>query len=539
MPTLTIDKKDLLELVGKKVSDERLQDRISMLGTDLEKVTKDEIEVEVFPNRPDMLSTEGFARALSSFMGIKKGLRKYKLNNSRYSVKVDKKVGKIRGEVSCAVIKNINLDEGAIKSLMQVQEKLHISHGRNRKKISIGVYDLDKIKFPLTYTTKSPSFKFIPLETQREYSLKDILIKHPKGNEFAHLLSGFNEYPIWIDSKGQVLSMPPVINSEQTKVGENTKNLFVDVTGTDKRGVEQALNILVTSLADRGGKIYSVKLNGKKCLDLGVVKLKIDIYKINKILGLELSKVEIKLLHSKMGYGSEKGKASIPCYRTDVLGQVDLAEDIAIAYGYENFKASIPNIATIAQEDKFEQFKNKITNILIGFGLLETNTYNLTSKEVQTKKMQLDEKGLKLLEIENALNEEYDVMRAWMIPSLLEVIKNNKQYEYPQKIFEIGDVFTPNQKARLGVVLADKLTNYTKIKQILEYLLSTLGLSYEIRETKHNSFIGGRVGRVYTNGKAVAYLGEIHPQVLDNFDLDVPISALELNLNELFKILRK
>lgn len=539
MPTLTIPKKDLLGLLGKKVSDDRLKNRISMLGTDLEKVNTDEIEVEVFPNRPDMLSTEGFARALSSFMGIKKGLRKYKVNNSRYLVKVNKNVSKVRGQVGCAIIKNIKLDEGAIISLMQVQEKLHISHGRNRKKMSIGVYDLDKIKFPLTYTTKLPTFQFTPLETQREYSLKDILIKHVKGKEYAHLLDGFKEYPIWIDSNEQVLSMPPVINSEQTKVDENTKNLFVDVTGTDKWAVEKALNILVTSLADRGGKIYSVKLNGKKSPRLDVEELKFDIVRINKILGLELSKAEIKLFLSKMGYGFEKGKVIVPCYRTDVLGQADLAEDVAIAYGYENFKAKIPNISTIAQENKFEQFKNKVAEILIGFGLIETNTYNLTSREIQEKQMRMSGEKLSLLEIENALNEEYDVMRAWMIPSLLEVFKNNKQYEYPQKIFEIGEVFTPKQISRVAVILADKFTNYTKIKQILEYLLCSFGVNYEIKETNHKSFISGRVGRVYVNGTAIAYLGEIHPQVLNNFSIDVPSSAFELNLTELFRILKK
>ena len=281
------------------------------------------------------------------------------------------------------------------------------------------------------------------------------------------------------------------------------------------------------------------KLNGKKSPRLDVEELKFDIVRINKILGLELSKAEIKLFLSKMGYGFEKGKVIVPCYRTDVLGQADLAEDVAIAYGYENFKAKIPNISTIAQENKFEQFKNKVAEILIGFGLIETNTYNLTSREIQEKQMRMSGEKLSLLEIENALNEEYDVMRAWMIPSLLEVFKNNKQYEYPQKIFEIGEVFTPKQISRVAVILADKFTNYTKIKQILEYLLCSFGVNYEIKETNHKSFISGRVGRVYVNGTAIAYLGEIHPQVLNNFSIDVPSSAFELNLTELFRILKK
>jgi phenylalanyl-tRNA synthetase beta chain len=364
MPNITINKQDLLKLLGRKISDEKLRDRISMLGTDLEKVSPTEIEVEVFPNRPDMLSIEGFARALSSFLGIRKGLREYKVNKSNYKSKIDKKVEKVRPYAVNAVVKNIKLDDPTIKSLMQVQEKLHASHGRNRKKVSIGVYDLDKIKFPLTYTTKPVFFKFKPLETNQEMTLKQILNNHPKGKEFGHLLKDFKEYPIWLDANNQVLSMPPIINSEETKVDENTKNLFIDVTGTDLNACEQALNIIVTSLADRGGQIYEVKVNGKSYPDLKPRRLKLNRKYAENILGISLTENKTKELLSKMGIKYLNGYVLIPPYRTDIISEIDLVEDIAIAYGYENFMPEIPNISTIGKEDDFEFFKNKICNIL-------------------------------------------------------------------------------------------------------------------------------------------------------------------------------
>ena len=535
MPTITIDKKDLMKLLGRTIPDEKLKDRISMLGTDLEKVTDKEIEVEIFPNRPDMLSIEGFARALSSFLGIKKGLKEYKVNKSTYKSKKDPKVKNVRPFAVNAVVKDINLDNSIIKSLMQVQEKLHASHGRNRKKVSIGVYDLNKIKFPLTYTTKPKSFKFTPLEFKKELAITEILEKHPKGKDYAFTLEKFKECPIWLDASNQVLALVPIINSEETKVDGKTKDLFIDVTGTDLQACEQALNIITTSLADRNGKIYEVKVDNTSYPNLKPKKLKLNRDYVEKRLGLKLTEAKIKELLSKMGINYSNGSAIIPSYRTDIISEVDLVEDIAIAYGYENFIPEIPNVSTIAKESEFEIFKNKICDVLANLGLIETNTYNLTNKDNQTKLMNL--KNLKLVEIENALNEDYNVLRAWMIPSLLEVLKNNKHYDYPQKIFEAGTVFNgKTENTRLAVLLADSKMTFTNIKQILDVIFNALNLTYEIKETDHNSFILGRTGRISCNGKDVAYIGEIHPQVLDSFTLETPVAALELNLTELFKI---
>ena len=531
MPTITIDKKDLLDLVGKKLTDDKLKNKISMLGTDLEEVTDKEVNVEIFPNRPDMLSTEGFARALSSFVDVKKGLRNYKINNSNYVVNMDKKVKEVRPYAVCAVVKNVNLNDVAIESLMQVQEKLHTTHGRNREKASIGVYDLNKINFPLTYTTKPKDFEFTALETSKEQSLSWILEKHQKGMEFKHLLEKFDEYPIWLDSKGQVLSMPPVINSEETRVTDKTKNLFIDVTGNDEQAVEQALNIIITGLADRGGKIYSVKVGNKDYPNLEPKKIKISPTYINKRLGLNLTEREIYSLLLKMGIEYKKPYAYVPSYRTDILHEIDVAEDVSIAYGYENFEPEIPNVATIAEEDGFEKFKNKIANLLTGYGLFEVNTYNITNKEDQTKKMRVD---MNVVRITNALNEDFDVLRTWIIPSLLDVLKNNKHNEYPHRIFEIGSVFTPKEKSRLGVLLTHKDTNYTEARQILDSLFSLLDVEYEVKEIEHDSFITGRVARVYVNGKGVAYLGEMHPEVLENFELEMPVVGFELNLSDLY-----
>ncbi len=519
-------------MLGKKVSDAELKDRISMLGTDLESMDDKEIVVEVFPDRPDMLTAAGFAKALSSFMGVKTGLEKYNVHKGSFKVKVDKKVNKVRPHVVCAVVKNVKLNELIIQYLMQVQEKLHKTFGRDRRKLSIGVYDLDKIEFPLTYGVESRNFKFIPLEMRKEMSVNEILEKHPKGVDYAHLLEDCKQVPMWKDRNGKVLSMPPIINSEDTKVNVKSKNLFIDVTGLDLKACEQALNILATGFSERGADIYSVDVSGKSYPDLEPRKVKIDINYVNKVLGLSLKSVKPYL--EKMGYGVEKDVVKIPCYRTDVISQIDLIEDIAIAYGYENFDATISDFGGVAEENEFEKFRSKVCNILTGFGYLETNTYNLAKKDDQTKNMGV---SLKLVEIENALNEEYNVMRSWMIPSLLDVLRSNRQYEVPQKIFEAGNVFLPQEKVRVGLLLTNTSASYTEARQIMDALFSSLGIVGKVRSVSHDSFISGRVGRVSVKGKDIGYIGEIHPSVLKNFSLENPVVGFELNLSDLFELM--
>jgi len=542
MPTITLDKKDVMNLVGKEIPDDKLKDRISMLGTDLEKVDDSEIVVEVFPNRPDLLSEEGFARALSSFIGVKTGLRKYNVKKSLFKVNVDKSVENVRPYIRCAILKNVNLSDEAIKSLMQLQEKLHLTHGRKRRKVAIGVHDFDVIKFPLVYKAVKPdAISFVPLDMTTEMNLAEILAKHPKGRDYAFVLEGLSKYPVIIDAKNDVVSFPPIINGVVTQVKENTKNLFIDVTGLDVNAVTQALNILVASLADRGAEIYSLDVD-EVVPDLKPREMKVELSYVNKLLGLNLNEKKFVELLSRMGLGYDKD-VLIPAYRGDIIHSVDIVEAAAIAYGYDNFTPEIPNLATIAEENSFEKFKSKIAEILVGLGMIETNTYHITNKENLNKKMNIE---LGCVELSNALTKDYDVLRSWMIPNLMDVLKNNRNREFPQKIFEMGICFKENKEketgveefTRLAVLISHTKSNFTEIKQVLDYLFKALDLKYEIENAEHSSFIRGRVGRIIVDDKKLAYIGEISPEVITNWELEMPVAALELNLTELLRLIK-
>lgn len=542
MPTVVFEKKEVLKLLGKKINEQTLAENISYLGTDLKSINEEEIVVEIFPNRPDMLSVEGFARALSAFMSIKPGLRKYKVKPSNKRVKVEQSVKNVRPYIKCAILRNVELNTSEIKNLMQLQEKLHQTHGRDRRKVAIGVHDYEKIKFPLKYKAVEPSkISFIPLGETIEMNLKQILEVHPKGKKYAWILEDKQKYPIIIDAKDDVISFPPIINSVITQVTEGTKNIFIDITGEDEAAVEQALNIIVTSLADKGAEIFSVKVNGKETPKLKSRVVKLNVKYASKILGIRLKEGDVKKLLARMGYSYNAGKAIIPCYRTDILHQYDIIEDIAIAYGYNKINPELPNISTIAKEDKKYYFNKKLSYVLVGFGFLETNTVSLTSEANETKCGFRE----KLVLIKNSATQGYNALRKHIIPSLLNVLSENKHNSYPQRIFEIGTVFeedeTQETKVReetiLGIASAGTEEDFTRMKQTISAILNNLDLKFSFEEFSHEAFIEGRSARIVVDEQEIGFFGEISPLIIESLQLEIPIAACEINTTKLFHII--
>lgn len=547
MPTITLNRKVFEKSIGKKLPIDRLKDRISMLGTDLEQLDENSIVTEVFPNRPDMLSMQGFVRAFNSFIGYETGLKHYKVEKSGEQVIIDKSVKAVRPYTACAIVKNLKFDSEKIKEIIDIQEKLHITYGRNRKKAAIGIYPFEKIKTPITFLAQNPKdIVFQPLEFSNKMTALEIIKEHPAGKVYGHLLAGLKKFPVFRDANSQVLSLPPIINSHNTgKITPSTEELFIECSGFDFNILKKCLNMIVTSLSDIGGKIYSMELvDGKSKLlvpDLKPEEMDININYINKLLGLDLKEDEIKRLLERMGFGFLNKKVLIPSYRTDILHQVDLAEDVAIAYGFENFRSVIPNFSTVSEENKFEIFKNKVSELLLGLGFIEVSTYNLTNIHFQNQTM---ETTINLIELKNAMSMEYNALRAWILPSLMEVLSRNKHNEYPHRIFAIGKTFIKNEKCETGIeekdalsiAIASEKTDYTEIRQIIESLLNNLGLKYNVSEYEHDSFIQGRVAEIKINNMKVAFLGEISPKVIRNWDLSIPISALELDLSRMWAI---
>ena len=266
MAIISINKKVFEKEIGKL--DEKMQDRIAMFGTPVEQITDEELQIEVFPNRPDLISYHGFKRSFLAFLEKKPGLKQYKLNKPQkdYSVFIDASVKEVRPYTACAIVKGLKLDNEKIKELIEIQEKLHITVGRKRKKVAIGIYPLEKIKLPIIFKALEPDkIKFTPLESNKEMSGLQILQQHSTGRDYAHLLAGKIKFPIFTDANNEILSMPPIINSQMTgKITETTKDVFIECSGFDFKILGKVLNILATALAEMGGEIFQMEIKGAK-----------------------------------------------------------------------------------------------------------------------------------------------------------------------------------------------------------------------------------------------------------------------------------
>jgi phenylalanyl-tRNA synthetase beta chain len=547
MANIKINKKTFEKEIGKL--DYKMQNKIAMFGTPLENITENEIELEIFPDRPDLLSYQGFKRSFLSFLGKNIGLKKYKINKPEkdYHIKIDSSVKNIRPYTVCAIIKKLKLDNEKIKELIEIQEKLHFTIGRKRKKLAIGIYPLEKIKLPITYKALEPDkIKFTPLESEREMSGLQILQRHPTGKEYAHLLAGKTKFPVFIDSNKEILSMPPIINSKLTgKITETTKEVFVECSGFNPEILNKCLNIIITILGDMGGKIYQMEIKGNKKIitpELKPEKMKISLENTNKLLGLNLNEKQLKQLMEKMGYNYNNKNVEIPSWRVDILHEVDLIEDVAIAYGYENFVPEIPKISTIGKEDYKETIKRKISEILQGLNMLEISNYHLTNKKDQFLKMGISEKQIKnFIEIEGS-KTEYNILRKDLSHYSLKIFSENIDSEYPQKTFEVGKIFEINKNIQESENLSIAITpgNFTEIKQILQYLFKMIDIEIKLQEPEEipRHFIDGRCTEILIDNKKIGYLGEIHPRILKNWKIKMPVALCEISLEEIFKKLK-
>ena len=555
MATLTFDLPDLFKLIGKKLSVDELSTILAAMGVPVEGVEGDEIEVEVFPNRPDMLSVEGVARNLRGILGIETGLPSTPLKASDLIVEVDPSTKDIRPFIVCGIARNVTFDDPFIRSVMQIQEKLHATHCRKRRKASIGIYDLDTIKGPIRYVALEPGMiEFVPLslEGEEEYgsmSGREILIKHSKGRDYAFTLEDLPRFPILEDANGQVLSMPPIINSEETRVSEGTTNLFFDVTGTDLKTICQVLNIFCALLTDRGAEVGSVEVRYADAImvtpELAPSTMEVDVTYITQLLGISLSDKEVVERLERMRLGvKKKGKGrlevSIPAFRTDVMHPMDLAEDVAIGHGYVNFEPSLPAVATVGAPLPVRDAGDVVRDALVGHGFSEVITFVLTNPDRLFTRM--GEEQRPVATIANPNSSEFTVVRDRLLPSLMETLERNKRHGYPQRLFEVGDIVVLDDKSdtrtrnvrRLGGAMAGTDATFAALKAVVESLGRTLGRSMTFETVDEGAFIPGRAARVLVDGTPAGVFGEVHPAVLESFALEVPVAALEFDLEVLY-----
>ncbi|KCZ72079.1 phenylalanyl-tRNA synthetase beta subunit [Candidatus Methanoperedens nitroreducens] len=532
MPVITLYYDDIEELSG--VDKDIIIQRIPMMGCDIERIEEDHVDIEFFPNRPDLYSTEGVARAIRGFLDIETGLRKFSLTPSDISITKDREIEKIRPYLACAVIRGIRFNSRSIESLMSLQESLHWAVGRNRKKVSIGVHDLGRIKPPFRYIAQDPGFKFIPLDFTEPMTMREILEKHPKGVKFAYILEKFDKYPLILDAEDNILSFPPIINGELTRVTEDTKDLFIEATGLDP-SVSVALNIVVTALAERGGRIESVTIDGRMQtpgLEPGIMELKIS--EVEELLGIRLEDKELIHCLERMRYGAiisgSNIEVSVPAYRSDILHTWDLVEDIAIGYGFDRIRPEFPSTSTIGNAHPISRLKEAIREIMVGLGYSEVMPFTLTSERIQFDMMRR-ERIKNVTHILYPISEEHTIVRPAILPNLLEILSINRHRELPQRIFEVGEVVKDCRTVQhLGAVAIHPQANFTEIQAVVDAVMRERSIEYEVAESSDPAFIEDRRADIMIRGERAGVFGELHPEVISNSGLEHPIIGFEIEL---------
>jgi phenylalanyl-tRNA synthetase beta chain len=539
MAVISMDYHDLVSLIGQDLSMEELVNILPMMGSDIDSVDGDELNVEFFPNRPDLYSVEGVARALRGFVGKERGLVEYELASSGMVLNVDPSVNDVRPYIVAGMVRNVDMSDELIKSLMEVQEKLHLTLGRKRKKVAIGVHDSRSLVPPFVYKAIDPkSLKFVPLGHYDEMDLAEILLKHDKGVEYAWTLEGLDRYPIILDAEGKVLSFPPIINGIVTQVTEATTDLFLDLTGTDFPAVNTALNIVSTLLAERGGSIETVDVvypdNTYTLPNLEPKQRTVTTAEVNSLLGTAYDGTHIVDFLQRMRFGADLVgdflKVRIPAYRNDIIHNVDVIEDIAIGAGYGNIIGVLPKALTFGKETEVEQYTNTIRQRMIGFGYTEVKSLTLSSERDQFTLMRRPESD-DVVKIVNPISEDLTCARISVTPSVFRFFGANKHRDLPQSAFEAGDVVKGTDTVRhLATLTIHSKASFTEVKSLVQSLLRDLGAEFDLAQTEDGAYVPGRCAGILVDGTLIGSFGEYHPQVIENFGLGYPVAGFEISL---------
>jgi phenylalanyl-tRNA synthetase beta chain len=519
---------------------------LPFLGLDIEGLNDMAVRLEYNPNRPDFASDYGIVRAAKGLLEIETGIPDFKMSTSvGTSINVSTSTQQIRPHIISMIARHGHLDSGAIKQLITMQEDLHNIIGRQRIKASIGIHNFDVIKFPVTYSTVGKEFSFIPLGESVSFTLSQILSTLDPGKMYGHILQDSKVYPIILDAQNNVLSFPPIINSNLTRINVGTTNLFVEVTGTNLKAAEDIISILSMTLYDIGFDIQSVltSLDGtcKETPEMVSSKIKVETNHINKLLGLNLNKYDILRCLRRSRLDGEilpdnMIECTVPRYRTDIIDDTDIVEETAIGFGVNNLKPSKFSSDLSGNRNHLSHSLDIVRDTMIGLGFIEVMNFILVSRRIHYQFMGIPEHD-HILRVEKTKSTEHEILRESLIPSLIETLSHNVHEEYPQTLFEVGKVFelkdTTKESWNLGLVLAHSKANYTSCKSIVQTFLKTCcGKEITTKKNRNAIFIPGRSSDVIMDGLFIGNIGEIEQSIRSSFKIRVPLVAAELNLSQ-------
>ena len=573
MPTISVDQKLLASLLSRHGCQHDIADvdhRLPLLGTDIDRCDEEVLDIEIFPNRPDLLSAETLSLAMRGFLHNQPTLANESLESSGITLSVEPELATIRPVILGAVVRGLDMvddDEmdDFIKQLMDHQEKLHFALGRGRRRASIGVHDLTTLKPPFTVKAVERSHSFIPLAMEHAMTIDEILASHPKGVDYAHLLDGMKKVPIIEDAEGAVLSFPPIINGVHTTVQSSTRDLFIDVTGWDRRACESCLMLVALQAKERGGTLQTIQIidcHGEQEVlpNWTPVHHRVPARLITTILGRELSDDELSNAMLRMG-GTYTGRSpatsdeispsksmqfasegedmfgfDMPRWRFDLLHPVDIVEDIAIGHGYEDLGNDVPKAPMNAIPRPDDNLRRRIRTSMQGMGFMQIQSLTLSNDEDQFNRMRWKPFN-EITRITNPITLEHTMMRHFLLPGLLRLLATNRHHDLPQSVYELGTVVRDHKNMdRLAFLTAERIGGFASIRGRIQAFLRDIGAENVVIEPlpdNEGPWLAGRSAKILLDGEWVGCFGEIDPSISQIFELLVPLNGAEFDVEAL------
>ncbi|XP_044526720.1 phenylalanine--tRNA ligase beta subunit isoform X1 [Gracilinanus agilis] len=585
MPTVSVKRDLLFRALGRTYTDEEFDELCFEFGLELDEITSEKeiiskeqggekaegasdvilYKIDVPANRYDLLCLEGLVRGLQVFKERIKAPRYKRIKPSNGQIQrliITEETAQVRPYAVAAVLRNIKFSKARYDSFIELQEKLHQNICRKRALVAIGTHDLDTISGPFTYTARTPSdIKFKALNQKKEHTACELMDLYKTDNHlkhFLHIIENKPLYPVIYDSNGVVLSMPPIINGDHSKITLKTRNVFIECTGTDLTKAKIVLDIIVTMFSEYCEKQFTVEAaeviypNGKSYLypELAYRKEMVKADLINKQIGISETPTSLAKLLTRMYLKSEvigdgnQIEIEIPPTRADIIHACDIVEDAAIAYGYNNIQMTIPKTYTIANQLPLNKLTELLRHDLAAAGFTETLTFALCSQEDIADKLSVDISATKAVHIANPKTAEFQVARTTLLPGLLKTIAANRKMPLPLKLFEISDIVLKDSSKDVGArnhrhlcaVYYNKNPGFEVIHGLLDRIMQLLDVpfgedkGYVIKAAEGSAFFPGRCAEVFAKGQSVGKLGVLHPDVITKFELTMPCSALEINV---------
>lgn len=578
MPTISVPQSLLRSLLAKDGYPHdvaQINDQLPLLGTDIDACNEDTLDIEIFPDRPDLLSGETLAFAMAHFLHDAPAQPDMPTEPSGITVQVDPSLQHIRPVVHGAVVRGVMLPDSEeeidafIKGLMDHQEKLHFALGRGRQRVSIGVHDLDKLSPPFRVVSVPGHTSFVPLASTEPMTINEILLNHPKGIEYAHLLDGMDAYPLILDAQDDVLSFPPIINGVHTTVTEESRNFFIDVTGWDERACEASLMLICLQLMQRGGTVQSVELTtctGEvRTLPAGQGQQHLVPEQLVKsLLGTGFSDEELRVAINRMGgrfegrqpapdnapprsnkmatadAGTSELVFTMPRWRFDLLHPVDIVEDLAIGHGYEDLGTDLPKAQLTAEPRPDHHLRRRLRDSMQGMGMMQIQSLTLSNEADQFDNMRWKPQH-DVTKITNPITIDHTVLRQHLLPGLLRLLASNRHHDLPQSVYELGAVVRNHtNEQRLAFLTAERSGGFAAVRGRIQALCNDLGITeWEAQPLEENDgpWLAGRGAKLVVNGAWIGCFGELDPSVSARFDLKVPLNGAELDVSALMDVI--